>query len=111
MARTEIPVTDIALTGTTPPAQTSGAAEMEFGPNDGQVFLEVKNASTTTTQKFTLVIPGDVDGLAITDKEFEVAKEATQLFGPFTPADFNNKHSQVFINSASAELKFRAFRV
>lgn len=112
MARTVIPITDIAVTGTSLPSQTAGDAtnHNQFGPNDGQVWLEVENVSTTTTEKFTLVIPGTVDGIAIEDKEFEVPKETTRLFGPFPPADFNNE-GDVYVNPASAELKFRAFRL
>lgn len=113
MARTEIPIADITLAGTSQSgnAVVAGAAEMEFGPNDGLVFLEVKNASTTTAEKFTLVIPGAVSGIPIADEEISVAKEAVELFGPFKPEDFNNKGSLVFINAANAELKFRAFRL
>lgn len=112
MARTNIPITDVEVTGTVPPAQVAGDTvnHNSFGPNDGQVWIEVQNVSTTTTQKFTLVIPGTVDGIAIEDKEFEVPKEATRLFGPFPPEDFNTE-GDVYVNPASAELKFRAYRL
>lgn len=112
MARTEIPVADITLAGTSQSvnAVVAGAAEMEFS-NEGLVFLEVKNASTSTAQKFTLVIPGFVGGFPIADVEISVAKEVTELFGPFAPEDFNAKGSLVLINAANAELKFRAFRL
>lgn len=112
MARTAIPITDIEVTGTALPAQTAGDTvnHNSFGPNDGQVWLEVENASTSATEKFTLVIPGTVDGIAIEDKELEVPKEATRIFGPFPPSDFNNE-GDVYVNPASAELKFRAFRL
>lgn len=112
MARTEIPVADISLSGTDQSANAvvAGAAEMEF-PNEGRVFLEVENASTSTAEKFTLVIPGSVSGIPIADEEISVAKEAVELYGPFEPEDFNNKGSLVFINAANAELKFRAFRL
>lgn len=113
MARTEIPIAGITVAGVSQAsnAVVAGAAEMEVGPNDGLVFLEVKNVSTTTTEKFTLVIPGAVDGIVIADEEISVAKEVTELFGPFPPEDFNNKGSMVFINAANTELKFRAFRL
>lgn len=113
MARTEIPIAGVTINGTNQAsnAAVAGAAEMEVGPNDGLVFLEVKNVSTTTTEKFTLVIPGTVDGIAIADEEISVAKEVTEFFGPFPPESFNNKGSNVFINAANTELKFRAFRL
>lgn len=113
MARTEIPIAGITVNGTNQAgnAVVAGAAEMEFGPNEGLVFLEVKNVSTTTAQKFTLVIPGAVSGIPIADAEISVPKEVTELYGPFKPEDFNNKGSLVFINAANTELKFRAFRL
>lgn len=113
MARTEIPIAGITIEGINQAgnAQVPGAAEMQFGPNDGLVFIEVHNASTTTAEKFTLVIPGTVDGIPIADEEITVAKEATELYGPFPTGDFDNKGAEVFINAASAELKFRAFRL
>jgi hypothetical protein len=113
VARTEIPIAGITINGISQAsnAVVAGVAEMEVGPNDGLVFLEVKNVSTTTTEKFTLVIPGDVDGIAIADEELSVAKETTDLFGPFPTGDFDNKGGMVFINAANAELKFRAFRL
>jgi hypothetical protein len=112
MARTEIPVAAVTLNGTNQAgnAVVAGAAEMEFS-NDGHVFLEVKNVSTSTAQKFTLVIPGSVSGIPIADEEISVPKEVTELYGPFPPEDFNNKGSLVFLNTANAELKFRAFQL
>jgi hypothetical protein len=113
VARTAIPITDIAITGTPNVPGTAGDTvnNMEVAPNDGLVWLEVQNVSATTAFKFTLVIPGAVDGIEITDKELEVPKEKTEKFGPLPPEDFNNKGSAIFINPASAELKFSAYRL
>lgn len=113
MARTEIPITTILTTGVANAAGTAGDTvnNMQFGPNDGTVWIEVQNPSTTTALKFTLVIPGEISGFPIAPVEVSVAKEKTEKFGPFPVASFDNKGGMVYINPASAELKFSAYRL
>lgn len=113
MARTVIPITTIVPAGTAPPTQTAGNASEgnELGPNDGLLWLEIVNASTSTTLTATIVTQATEEGIAIEDEAIAVPKESTRLAGPFTPVIFNGKQSAIQVNVTSAELKFRAYRL
>jgi hypothetical protein len=113
MPRVEIPVTPVTVKGTTPPAQVTGVpAEDHFvKPGSGAVLLEVQNVGSTEGRVVTLKTPGEVGGVDIDELEVTVPKEATRLIRIEANEAFRQKGGQVHIDVASAELKFRAYRV
>lgn len=62
--------------------------------NNGQTLLYVKNASGSTCT-VTVITPGTVDGLAITDLTVSVATAKEHLIGPFPARVYNNADSIV----------------
>lgn len=120
MARSNIPVTEIVLTGVTPPAQTTADATNDHyisaaDLSDGTLFLEVES-SDAGAQTVDVVANPDLtlDGLTVSDLSVSVAAGATKLIGPFRLRTFKQAldSNRIYINpSVSTTLKFRAYKL
>jgi hypothetical protein len=113
MARTNIPVTQITVAGATPAAQVADSTnDQKFDGNDGRIFLEVQNVSTSEALTVTVQTPRTVaGGVNVAEVEVSVPKESTRVIGPFPPQTFNQDTGQVFVDTTSTSLKLRAFRL
>jgi len=110
MPRTVIPITDVTRTGTTQPSQTSGDASNNhyLAYNDGRVMLELTAASGTVV--YTIITPGTVDGLAVSDLTVSVTT-TPKVVGPLPPAVYNQADGTVNIDVDSANGRARAYRL
>jgi len=120
MARSNIPVTEILLTGVTPPAQTTADAANDHYINasdlsDGTLFIEVVS-SDAGSQTVDVVANPDLtlDGLTVSDLSVTVGAGVTKLIGPFRLRTFKQAldSNRIYINpSVSTTLKFRAYKL
>ena len=117
MARSQIPITDIARAGVAPPAQiTSDATNKHYlDSQSGNVFLEVISSDGGSQ---TVVIEANPDlsndGLTIGNLTLTIPAGATRYFGPFRKLTFKQAADldRMYVNpSVSTNLKFRAFRL
>lgn len=88
MSRTALTVQVISRSGLAPSfaaANTDGHAV----PNDGRMFVHVKNASGSAVT-VTIQTPGTVDGMAVADRTVSVAATTGErMIGPFPPSQYN----------------------
>lgn len=82
MARTDLTVQSIAQAGIVPSYEAANA-EGEAVPNNGQMFLHVKNGSGAEIT-VTLQTPVTYDGLALADQTVAVAAGAEKMIGTFS---------------------------
>jgi len=89
-------VQNIVSTGLAP---TYGAAHDEMSaPNDGNVFLHVKNVNAAA-RTLTVVTPGTVYGLAIADLTVTIpGTTGDKMIGPFPPSVFNQADGSIYFN-------------
>jgi hypothetical protein len=107
MARTAVPVTQITRAGVAAPAETNGdPTNNHVIPNNGKMFLEVRNSGSTVARTVTFRFPGAVDGQAVTPRAVSIPTSATRKFGPFPTGDYG---SQLQVDVDNAELKLLAF--
>ncbi len=57
--------------------------------NDGSMVLHIKNVAAGGNCIVTVVTPGTVDGLAITDRTVTIADGEEHFIGPFPPGIYN----------------------
>jgi hypothetical protein len=110
MPRTAVTVTDIIRAGVVKPAElTVDVANGNELPNDGRVYLEVRNSNASaTTRTLTVNFAYTVDGQTITAKSYPVAAGVTRLIGPWDTSNFG---TTLQINGDNAELKFIPLRL
>lgn len=110
MPRTAVTPTDITRAGIVKPAElTADVANGNEMPNDGRVFLEVRNSNASATVRTLTVNFGyTVDGQAITARPYPVAAGVTRLIGPWDTSTYGTK---LQFNGDNAELKFIPLRL
>lgn len=111
MARVQIPVTVVAKTGVSQPAQTNGDLSLgNYFLNDGTTIVEIVS-SDAGSQSVVFQTSKTVDGYALADQSVTMAAGATKYVGPFGTGTFNQTGgTQVYVDpSVSTTLKFRAY--
>jgi hypothetical protein len=114
MARGVLTVTPVSTSGIRTGAGFDVAADtvnqQEF-PNDGSMFLCVRNADGAASHNVTFYAQGTIDGAAISTKVVTIALSGTKWFGPFRPRLYNQANGNVPIDGDSNQLFFQVFRV
>ncbi len=117
MARTSIPVTEVARDGAAQPSQTTADAANDHsvaGGADGRTMLEIE--STDGSPQTVEVEPNPsftVDGLTVDNLSIAVPAGDVVVAGPFRTSTFKqDADNTLFVNpSVSTTLKFRAYRL
>ncbi len=105
MANVTLTVTDCTRAGIniTDNDTTVSAGNNYFFPNNERVVLIITNAAGSNT--LTVITPGTVDGLAITDLTVVLTASKTYAVGPFPKAYYNDATNSVqFTVSAGADI-------
>lgn len=93
----------VKRTGTKPSEHAGLSAANTFAfVNKGQAWIRIKNGNAAIT-KVKVITQEKVDGLAVANREVEIAKNETKLIGPFPIAEFNNEENQVEFTLSQAE--------
>ncbi|MDT7847210.1 hypothetical protein [Streptomyces justiciae] len=107
MPRVAVPVTQINRAGVAPGTETNGdATNNHTVANNGRMFLEVRNSSSTVARTVTFRFPTVVDGQAVTPRAVSIPISSTRRFGPFPTGDYG---SQLQVDVDNAELKLTAY--
>ncbi|MFI1723922.1 hypothetical protein [Streptomyces sp. NPDC020489] len=107
MPRVAVPVTQITRAGVAPGTETNGdATNHHVIPNNGRMFLEVRNSGSTVARTITFRFPGVVDGQSVTPRAVSIPTSSTRRFGPFPTGDYGN---QLQVDVDNAELKLTAY--
>jgi len=111
MGLTTLTVQEIVRAGLTPvlaAANTDGS----YIPNDGRVFLQVKNTNGAAVT-VTIDTPGSVDGNAIANLAVIIPlTSGDKLIGPFPPAIYNQSDGTIKVTfSAVTDVTIGAFRI
>lgn len=111
MSLTTLAVQQIARTGLTP-ALAAANTDGSYVPNDGRMFLQVKNGSGSPIN-VTVETPGTVDGNAIADLVVAVpATTGDKVIGPFPPETYNQSDGTIKVTfSGVTSLTIGAFRL
>ena len=92
-------VQDVSRSGLSP-SFSSAAADGHYVPNNGRVFLYVRNTGSQSTM--TIQTPGSVGGNAVADSTATcTATTGDQVFGPFPPDIYNDALGRIFISFSS----------
>jgi hypothetical protein len=111
MARTDMAVDDLTLSGVAPTYHSAHADDNKFDNPGGDVIIHVKNASGSGLT-VTVVNPASYHGVAFTDLSIYVCAGTDKLNGPFDPAIFNQSDTSVHVNwSATTSITCAAIRV
>jgi hypothetical protein len=102
--------------GIAPPAQVNADTTNKhyFGPNDGQVFLEVVSSDAGAQTVTIKAPPGDLAGGKAADRVESIPAGATRLLGPFSQTRHNqdNTNKLVYFDpSVATNLKFRCYKL
>jgi hypothetical protein len=110
--RVAIPITAVPITGIAPPAQVTGnpAEDHSIDPGSGPFLLECQNIGTGEAHTVTVRTPGKVDGVDIEEIVCSVPKEAIRWIRLEGRSAFRQEDGNIYVDVASAELKFRAYR-
>lgn len=115
MPRVAITVQALAPTGVFTAEQNGDAANNHVVTNNGEVILVARNADAGGAHTVTLVTPGTVGGLAITDQAISVPLSSTRFIGPLDPDVYNQPSGadtgKVYVDVDSSELKLSAYRM
>lgn len=115
MARADITVQALDPAGVFTAEQTGDSSNNHVLTNNGEVFLIARNADASNPHTVTVVTPGTVGGLAITDQAVVVAASSTKLIGPLDPDVYNQPSGadtgKVYVNVDSSQLKLSAYRM
>jgi hypothetical protein len=108
MPRAAVPVNTLSRAGIAVPTETTGDATNNHTiPNDGSVFLLVRNSNgASTTRTLTVRLSKTVDGQAVTSRTYPIAAGTSRYIGPFPPDVYG---SSLLIDVDNAELKITAF--
>jgi hypothetical protein len=96
MARTVLPVQQVARTGLIP-AYSAANADGHSIANDGRVFHHVKNGSGSSIN-VTMPTPVTVDDLAVADLVVAIAAGAEKMIGPFPPGIYNQADGTMHVD-------------
>jgi hypothetical protein len=109
MPRVAVPITTITRTGVEPPAEVAGdPVNQHTVANDGQTWLEVRNAAAATARTLTVRITHRPDGQSVTPRSYPVPQTASRLIGPFPQGVYG---AQLEVDVDHADLKLRAYRL
>lgn len=115
MARVALTVQDLAPTGVFTAEQNGDSVNNHVVANNGEVFLIARNADGSNAHTVTLVTPGTVGGLAVSDQAISVALSSTKLIGPLDPDVYNQQSGadagKVYVDVDSSQLKLSAYRM
>lgn len=115
MARADITVQALDPTGVFTAEQNGDSANNHVMANNGEVFLIARNADGAAPHTVTIVTPGTVGGLAITDQAVAVPASSTRLIGPLDPDVYDQPSGadagKVYVNVDSSQLKLSAYRM
>lgn len=106
-------VQDITRAGLEPEYESPlSAVDTYKVPNNGRVFLHAKKAGAGDCT-ITIVTPGKVDGLAITDRTATVPElTGDVMIGPFPPAIYNGSDGMLSVTlSEVTGLSIAALRI
>lgn len=107
MPRVAVPVTQITRAGVAPGTETNGDATNNHTiPNNGRMFVEVRNSGSTVARTVTFRFPGVVDGQAVTPRAVSIPISSTRRFGPFPTGDYGGA---LQVDVDNAELKLTAY--
>lgn len=107
MPRVAVPVTQITRAGVAAPAEANGdPVNNHTVPNNGKMFLEVRNSGSTVARTVTFRFPGSIDGQPVTPRAVSIPISSTRRFGPFPTGDYG---SALQVDVDNAELKLLAF--
>lgn len=111
MARTEIAVQSVSLAGVTP-AFAAAFVDGNMFKNDGNVIIEVKNASASPVT-VTIQTPAKVGGVDLAEIVVTVpATNGDKVIGPFDPSLFNQAGGMVYLDtSAQASVTIAVLRL
>lgn len=110
MSLTTLTVSQIVKAGLTQ-ALAAANADGSYVPNDGRVFLHVKNGSESSIN-VTIETPNTVDGNAIADLVVAVGAGVEKLIGPFAPGIYNDEDANVKVTfSAVTSITIAALRL
>lgn len=97
--------------GLAPSFAAATAADTYKIPNDGHVWLEVKNTGGSPVT-VTVATPGSVDGLAIADLAVTVpATTGDRIIGPFPPVTYNDPADNTLSVTVSGACTLAAFHL
>jgi hypothetical protein len=99
MPRSDLTVQQIARTGIVPSYAAANALGNSI-PNDGQVFVHIKNGAGAPIN-VTVLVPALVDSMAITARVVAVANGSEKMIGPFPPGIFNQPDGKVYVDYSS----------
>lgn len=117
MARSQIPITDIARAGIAPPSQvTADATNKHYVDSQaGDVFLEIISTDGSSQSVVVEANPAlSNDGLTVSNLTLTIPAGATRLCGPFRKTSFRQSADldRMYVNpSVSTTLQFRAYRL
>jgi hypothetical protein len=78
------------------------SSDVTYFPNDGRVLLVLQS---TGGGNVTVVTPGTVDAMAITDLVIAATAARLQIHGPFPPSIYNDANGKVMVTvSANTDL-------
>ena len=100
MARNTLTVQPIIRTGLTASYSDATTGGIAFA-NEGRSVVHIKNGSGATTT-LTIVTPGTVDGLAISDRTVQIAAATEEFIGPFQPGIYNQSTDVVHVDISTA---------
>ena len=111
MSLTTLATQQIVRTGLTQ-ALAAANADGSYVPNDGRMFLRVKNTNGAPIT-VTVETPGTVDGLAIGDLAVVIpATTGDKVIGPFPPDTYNQSDGTIKVTfSAVTDVTIGAFRL
>lgn len=73
--------------------------------NTGRTLVVVRNADAGGAHSVTFILPGTVDGQAVTDRTVSIPASSSRTFGGFTPEWYSG---QLAIDVDSTQLKLTA---
>lgn len=111
MARTAVTVTALSRGGTAQPSaqNADNTNGMALQGNNGKIALQLD--ASTGTVNFTIVTPGTVDGLAVSDRAIAVTSGTPKWVGGLPASIYNQSDGSVYINCDSANGRVRALRI
>jgi hypothetical protein len=111
VAVTTITPTEIVRTGRVI-SLSAANADGSFVPNNGRVYLHVKNGDVSSKTVTVAAQLRPVSGLAIADVTVSVAASAEALIGPFPPEVFNDAAGRLVVSySAVTSVTVAAYRL
>jgi hypothetical protein len=108
MPRVDVPVTQITRSAVAPAAEVTGDPVNNHSiANDGTMWFEARNASTTVARVVTVNFSRKVDGQTVSPRTYSIPLSDTRRIGPFPPGDYG---APLLVDVDNADLKLTAYR-